>query len=440
MSILDENNFDKLIKQNKFFFNNENFKREHNIKITRNDELNIILINETIEESNINVNLDKLKSIDSMELKDELDEIYELRNIHFFSQSIKSNKYRNKVNIEAYIQSIAWSNKNFEKSEYIIEHIDNIPIYHLLPDAIQKKTINQSSIIIGNIEIKEKQPTFSAGSDGLILNIDNQEIYLIRNKEKFKKVYTDGLLLYKGTPNEELRDKFRNIISFFIGRILILLEESFYDIGWNITSLKAFSPKKLMNGRAFKINTILPIEYKDIIDSERFSKHCNSLYRKYDLFDFSHLSWLYWHAQCSALHTKCGEFGATIEALQESYIKKNIEKWSNAIFLDNDFEEFTKKIIELINKSNITEEYKKILKDKKLGSLNQLPQNETLKKLFEHLNYSINEDELKAWKGRNSSAHGKKDKNYSIEKTIKDINLLQGIFYKLIRLIADIDR
>ena len=66
MSILDENNFNKLIKRNKFFFNNENFKREHNIKITRNDELNIILINEIIEEPNINVNLEKLKSIDSI--------------------------------------------------------------------------------------------------------------------------------------------------------------------------------------------------------------------------------------------------------------------------------------------------------------------------------------------------------------------------------------
>lgn len=59
------------------------------------------------------------------------------------------------MNIEAYVQSIAWSNKNFEKSEYIIEHIDNILINHILPDAIQKKTINKSSIRIGNIEIKE---------------------------------------------------------------------------------------------------------------------------------------------------------------------------------------------------------------------------------------------------------------------------------------------
>ena len=36
-----------------------------------------------------------------------------------------------------------------------------------------------------------------------------------------------------------------------------------------------------------------------------------------------------------------------------------------------------------VAKENITEEYKKILKDKKLGNLNQLPQNETLKKVVE---------------------------------------------------------
>lgn len=75
-----------------------------------------------------------------------------------------------------------------------------------------------------------------------------------------------------------------------------------------------------------------------------------------------------------------------------------------------------------------------------MGSLNKLPQKMTLEKLFKHLYYSINEDELKAWQGRNNSAHGNKDEDYSIEKTIKDINLLQGIFFKLIRLIADIDR
>ena len=439
MSILDENNFNKLIKRNKFFFNNENFKREHNIKITRNDELNIILINEIIEEPNINVNLEKLKSIDSMELRDELGRIYEFKNIHFYSQSIQSNKFRNKVNIEAYVQSIAWSNKNFEKSEYIIEHIYNIPINHILPDAIQKKTINKSSIRIGNIEIKKEQPIFGGGSDGLILNIDNQEIYLIRNEEKSKKEYTDGFILYKGTPSEKLRDKFRNIISFFIGRIFILLEESFYDIDWNLISLKAFSPKKLMNGRAFKINTILPIQYDYIIDLKRFSKHCNSLYEKYDLFDFSHLSWLYWHAQCSALHTKCGEFGATIEALQKAYIDNNTSDWTNSIIEKKKFRKLREEIIKVIDELDVKEEEKKILKDK-LGSLNKLSQKMTLEKLFKHLQYSINEDELKAWEARNTTAHVKKDENYSIEKTIKDVNLLQGIFFKLIRLIANIDK
>lgn len=219
---------------------------------------------------------------------------------------------------------------------------------------------------------------------------------------------------------------------------MIFLEESFYDIDWNLTSFKAFSPKKLMNGRAFKINTILPIKYDYIIDSESFSKHCNLLYQKYDLFDFSHLSWLYWHAQCSAIHTKCGEFGATIEALQKAYIDNNTKGWSAAIISKDKFKEFKEKIIKEIDELDIKDKEKNILKEK-LASLNKLPQKMILENLFKHLNYSINEDELKAWQGRNDSAHGNKNED-SIKETIKQKNLLQDIFFKLIRLIADIDR
>lgn len=61
---------------------------------------------------------------------------------------------------------------------------------------------------------------------------------------------------------------------------------------------------------------------------------------------------------------------------------------------------------------------KKILKDK-LGSLNKLSQKMTLEKLFKHLQYSINEDELKAWEARNTSAHGKKMKIIQLKRLLK---------------------
>ena len=439
MSILDENNFDKFITENTFTIDDENYKDEHIIKIKRDDELNIILNQEAATqykclemESNV---INKLNVFDKIKTN------YILKNVYFDSINKSSNLLFNtsKINAEAFVESIELVRETYKVSQYIVEYIDNIPINYSLSDVIQKEITNKNIISIGDIEIEKEESASSGGSNGLILNIDNQEIYLIRKEEKSKKKYIDGFILYKGTPSQELRDKFRNVISFFIGRILILLEESFYDIDWNLISLKAFSPKKLMNGRAFKINTILPIQYDYIIDSEKFSKHCNSLYQKYDLFDFTHLSWLYWHAQCSALHTKCGEFGATIEALQKAYIDNNIRGWSDAIISKDKFKEFKEKTIKVINELDVKDEEKDILKGK-LGSLNKLPQKMTLEKLFKHLNYSINEEELKAWQGRNDSAHGKKDENYSIEKTIRQINLLQNIFYKLIRLIADIDR
>ncbi len=438
MSILDENNFEKLITENTFTINDQKYKDEHIIKIRRDNELNILLNHEfSTQYEQLEMNS---KIIDTMSILDIDKTNYTLKNVYFNSMNQSPNlSFRtNKISAEAFVESIEFISETYKNSEYIVEYIDNIPINHIWSDIVKKEVITKSRVNIGNVEIKKEQPEFSSGCNGLILNIDNQEIYLIKGEEKSKKEYTNGFILYKGTPSKELRDKFRNIISFFIGRILILLEESFYDIDWNLTSYKAFSPKKLMNGRALKIRTILPIEYEHIIDSESFSKHCNLLYQKYDLFDFSYLSWLYWHAQCSAIHTKCGEFGATIEALQKAYIKNNSEGWSDAIISKDKFKEFKEKTIKVIDELDVKDEEKKILKEK-LGSLNKLPQKMTLENLFKHLNYSINEDELRAWQGRNDSAHGNKNED-SIKETIKQKNLLQDIFFKLIRLIADIDR
>lgn len=438
MAILDENNFEKLITENTFTINDEKYKDEHIIKIRRDNELNILLNHEAVTQYKrlkINSNV-----IDTIAIFDRLETNYILKNVYFHSmkQSLNQSFHTSKINSEAFVESIEFVNETYQNSEYIVEFIDNIPINHSWSDRVDTEITKKTNIEIGNIKIEQIRENSFSFVSCLNLKIDNQEVYLSRNKEKSGKEYTNGTILYKGTPSKELRDKFRNIISFFIGRVMILLEESFYDIDWNLTSFKAFSPKKLMNGRAFKINTILLIKYDYIIHSESFSKHCNLLYQKYDLFDFSYLSWLYWHAQCSAIHTKCGEFGATIEALQKAYIKNNTDGWSDAIISKDKFKEFKEKTIKVIDELDVKDEEKKILKEK-LGSLNKLPQKMTLENLFKHLNYSINEDELKAWQGRNDSAHGNKNED-SIKETIKQINLLQGIFFKLIRLIADIDR
>lgn len=445
MTILDENNFDKFVRENSFTIDDENYKDEHSIKIRRDNELNIILNKETVRSykpRNRNSNV-----VASMPILGKGQVRHILKNVYFYSLKESINLFYNKtrINSEAFVESIEWSSKTFKNSEYIVEFIDNIPINHFWSDTVDTEITKQTNIKIGNIKIEQIPENSFSFVRCLNLKIDNQEVYLSQNKEKSGKVYTNGKILYKGTPQKELRDKIRNILSFFIGRALILLEESYYDIDWNITYFKAFTPHNTMNSRAFKINTILPLPLNNKlnnreIDSKVLSKYLTAFFCNYDLCDFNHISWLYWHAQCSALHTKCGELGASIEALQKSYIdvlkKKNKKCWSNAIFTDDDFEKIKQKTMELIDELDITEEYKKIFKEKKLGNLNQLPQNDTLKKLFEHLDISIGQLELKVWQGRNDSAHGGIMKDYSIEKLLKQTNLIQGIFHKLILTIS----
>ena len=440
MSILNENNFDKLITENTFTIDDENYKDEHIIKIKRDDELNIILNQEAVtryEQLKINP-----KVIDTISIADRLKMNYILKNVYFYSmdQSFNLSFHTSKINAEASLESIQFVSETYKNSEYIVEFIDNIPIYHSWSDIVDTKIKKQTNVKIGDIKIKQISENSFFSANCLNLNINNQEVYLSRNKEKNGKEYANGTILYKGNPTKELRDKIRNILSFFIGRTLILLEETFYDKNWNIVLFKAFSPDNTMNNRAFKINTILPLPLNNKlnnkeIDSKVLSNNITLFLDNYRLCDFNHISWLYWHAQCSALHTKCGELGATIEALQKAYIENNKIGWSNAILDKSDFREFKNDSIKIIDKLNISEKNKEILKDK-FHNFNQLPQKITLKKLFEDLDISLVDLELKAWQGRNDSAHGGKMKDYSIEKLQKQTDLIQGIFYKLILTIS----
>jgi hypothetical protein len=369
MSILDENNFDKFVIENSFTIDNENYKDEHSIKIRRDNELNIILNKESVTQyKRLKINSNVL---DTIAIFDKLKTNYILKNVYFYSmeQSLNQFFHTSKINAEAFVESIEFVSETYKNSEYIVEFIDNIPINHFWSDTVDTEITKQTNIKIGNIKIEQIPENSFSFVRCLNLKIDNQEVYLSRNEEKSGKEYTNGTVLYKGNPSKELRDKIRNILSFFIGRILILLEESNYDIDWNITYFKAYTPHNTMNSRAFKINTILPLPLNNElnnkkIDSKVLSKYLTSFFYNYDLCDFNHISWLYWHSQCSALHTKCGELGATIEALQKAYIENNKIGWSNAILDKSDFREFKKDSIKIIDKLNISEENKETLKDK----------------------------------------------------------------------------
>ncbi|MBP9490495.1 MAG: hypothetical protein KBE77_03525 [Aliarcobacter sp.] len=338
MSILDENNFDKFVIENNFTIDDENYKDEHSIKIRRDNELGIILNQEAVtsyKPRNRNNNV-----IASMPILGKGQSRHILKNIYFYSlnESINLSYNKTRINLEAFVESIEWSSETFKNSEYIVEFIDNIPTYHNWSDSVDTEIKKQTNVKIGDIKIEQISENSFSFVSCLNLKIDNQEVYLSRNKEKSGKEYTNGTILYKGTPQKELRDKIRNILSFFIGRALILLEESYYDKDWNITYFKAFTPHNTMNSRAFKINTILPLPLNNKlnnkeIDSKVLSKYLTAFFCNYDLCDFNHISWLYWHAQCSALHTKCGELGATIEALQKAYIEKNIKNGVMLFFL-----------------------------------------------------------------------------------------------------------
>ena len=127
-----------------------------------------------------------------------------------------------------------------------------------------------------------------------------------------------------------------------------------------------------MGGEAFELPTMSPVplgdKYENEIGHVRFSRLVNSLYSNYEVCDFDHVSWSYWHAVCAPIHIAAVHYGASIEALQNSYIAHHGKNFKTSLIEKQEWRQFREeslKIVSNLNQEEITQTELFLLKMKK---------------------------------------------------------------------------
>jgi hypothetical protein len=101
-------------------------------------------------------------------------------------------------------------------------------------------------------------------------------------------------------------------------------------------------------------------KYENEIGHVRFSRLVNSLYSNYEVCDFDHVSWSYWHAVCAPIHIAAVHYGASIEALQNSYIAHHGKNFKTSLIEKEDIlKSFTSTIHIVVERAIIYEKLKK---------------------------------------------------------------------------------
>ncbi len=333
---------------------------------------------------------------------------------------------------ESSVYSVEANLSEHKESDFLIEWVTNMDkTYFSLPDTIEsfkKIEINKN---IGKINLHTTSTSNLKSRNSIHIKINDFSLYLCRTEGKEDR---SAYILYENTIKEEIRNKIRDCISFVLGMPLIYLGFSTFTKDSNLVSFKAIKGYDF-NG-AFKLNnqppTSLHSSWENGIETEVFNKLVSSLYNVYDLCNFNHLSWRYWHAVCSPSHSAAVQFGACIESLQKSYFDNSNKKINSKIIQDKSiWKIFSKSAIDSINQLTIDKDEKDIL-IQKVSNINVLPQQLKLKKFLSLLQIEFSIIESQAWQQRNDSAHGNIIQNNDNIKVIRELKILRTIFNRII--------
>jgi hypothetical protein len=171
--------------------------------------------------------------------------------------------------------------------------------------------------------------------------------------------------------------------------------------------------------------------HANLIDSSIFSKTVNAIFKHYEELNFQHISWIYWHAVYSPIHTNPVQLGAGIEALMNAYRKLEKPQYVTKLLDDKNSKFLKTEFLKIVEALEIPDKEKNVLKNK-AAALNNPPQSILNERFFECLSLEMSDKEKGAWNRRNDAAHGNPTKNGDSVELIRDVKLLKNIFHRII--------
>lgn len=345
---------------------------------------------------------------------------------------------------KAWVDSLEAVPEDVERVHQLIEWVDNVDTaMYIWPHSLEKnlETIATRTFSGGAEPLKQhaKERTLSS-SRCLRLNIAGNEIYIAPfQNHKRERPSGPGFILYKKFPCEEIRRKIRECLSFAFGLPLVyfgytLLSEEFKFVGF-----KAVTPY-IIDERAYSLPALPPApvgsKYANLIDPNVFSRTVNALFAHFDELNFQHVSWIYWHAVCSPMHTQPVQLGAGIEALRSAYRKLDKSKYKTCLLDSTNAKYLTEEFLKIVEAMDLKDPEKETLR-KKASGLNDASLRVQNERFFASLSLDMGDKETKAWDRRNDAAHGNTAKPGDSHELIRDIHLLKNIFHRIVISMAE---
>lgn len=328
--------------------------------------------------------------------------------------------------------------------KHTIEWVDNFQAGSFLWfGSVVEETTDRSTITFGEgdgaIALSTTGKDLSSRSDAIGLSIGGWELYLAAADRPHPGVRAPGYIVYRGTPDEAVRRKIRDCLSFALGHHLVYLGSAVLDEADALRSLLLVDGN-VMDERVFDLPPMPPApletRYQREVDPQRLSRLVNSLYEGGDVLNFRGLSWQYWHAAAAPVHAAAAHFGAAVEALREAYKEAHSAELRTRIIADKTkWKELRAKLLAAANESALDEEAAALIKSKLLN-LNAMPPSRVSEQVFGVLGLEVSATEQAAWKGRNVAAHGGSVAGNAVE-AIRNAKLLRLLFHRLLLKMID---
>lgn len=297
-------------------------------------------------------------------------------------------------------------------------------------ETIDTRTLGRGA---GAIELSARSAMGSGSALAMTMVINGVQLYLCVSDPDFSKgVKKPSYIFYVGNPDDAVRKKIRDVLSFSLGNYLVYLGCTTLCEKSEIVTFGAVSPPSI--GRIFEITVMPPAPLGDRYECQQaVSRMANAIYAHYDELRFGAFSWVYWHAMCAPVHMAAAHFGAAIEAIQDAYVKSHPAKFEKKLITDKaKWESLSRPFLTSIANAGLDPSISTILTNKVTSNLNQTPPSVISEKLLAEIGITLSPAETAAWKKRHIAAHGGELDPKSVIPTIRATKLLKIILHRIV--------
>ena len=321
----------------------------------------------------------------------------------------------------------------------LIDWLENLPRSPFVWSAASRVTTNtvttRTISLDDGITLGSNSESNSLSYNAVKLRVRGVTFYVCAQEpEERPNGINPGCIIYDGAPDESFRKNVRVALSFALGLYLVDLGSTAYDAEWRIVSTFARSAYSL-GRQAFELHAspLAPLgpRFRCELNPSQLTRAVTAFVDAFDLLDLANLHWAYWHGCAATPHIAPAHFGAAIERLQAVYIKAMPNKAPEGWAPRTAWKALRAVLIASVESADISAEAKAALKEK-LSTLNGTDQRQRLRSMMKDLNLQLGGDEDAAWRRRNKSAHGTPIPEGQERAAIRDMNLLRGVFQRLL--------